>query len=334
MSAIQKFSNSEFPTIYCNKLVINPSTTKLKWNPAKKNTGILVLGVTDTAKTISHGEERGIISNTGFVVGTDSNAWYYDIKETVMLHVGMAPITQNFSTVVGTAVDQLIKVTEGDKIRFTLKLVSTLSVRHERGDGTVLGITNHNMTAFTGKTMYPWVSTVSSDTMIVKIMEDIHFEIFVEPEGPVHMNEMSGNGVEFSVDGSVREGRTSITNKDSSVTVENSGDIKLNGGISFKCENILDPIISVNLGVDQFSVIISNIMSTSVMLPSAYANPYKYYVIIRNYTMQPGETWQNPVLRVVATGNDTVEDMPSFGIPLYSSIKVMSDGISKWRIMS
>ena len=342
MASIQKFTNSEFPTIYCTRLVVNPTTTVLKWNPAKKHPGVVVLGAIDTAKTLSSVGESGIIANTGFVIGTDAKTWYYDIKETVLLHVGMAPITQDFTTVVGTAVNQLINVTKGDKVRFTLTTASTLSVRHEKGDGTVLGITVHNMTAVAGQTMYPWVSGISSDTMSVKIMEDFKFEIYVDPNGAVHMNGLTNDIVDFSLDdtisnnpgsGGVPGSGTSITNGGSSVTVENSGDINLNGGISFKCENITAPIPSVNLGVDQYAVIISNPASTAVLLPSASANPCQYYSVIRNYPLQLGETWQNPVLRVVATGSDTVENMPWCGIPPDSNIQVMSDGISTWRIV-
>jgi hypothetical protein len=332
-ASIQKFSNSEFPTIYCNKLVINPITTPLKWNPAKKNPNVLVMGAIDTVKTISLGVEHGIIAKTGSVIGTNSTAWYYEINETVLLHVGMAPITQDFTTVVGTAVDQLIKVTEGDKVRFSLTLASILSIRHEKSDGIVLGNTVHNMEAVTGQTMYPWVSTVSSNTMSVKIMEDVKFEIRVDPTGPVHMDELHGDKIDFSIDKIIRTSSYSITKGSSSVTVDNSGDIKLDGGISFRYENITDPIPSVNLTVDQFSVVISNPVSTNVLLPSAFANPGKYYSVIRNYTVQSGETWQNSVLLLVATGDDTVDNMQWCGIPPDSNIKVMSDGISTWRIM-
>jgi hypothetical protein len=341
MSSIQKFPISEFPTLNCTKLVVNPITTVLKWNPANKHPGVVVLGAIDTAKTISPEGESGIIAKTGSVIGTDAKTWYYEIKETVLMHVGMAPITQDFTTVVGTAVDQLINVTEGDKVRFTLTTASTLSVRHEKGDGSVLGITVHDMTAVTGQTMYPWVSDISSDTMSVKIMEDFKFEIYVDPNGAVHMNGLTNDIVDFSLDdiisnnpGSGGSGTgTSISNGGSSVTVENSGDINLNGGISFKCDNITAPLPSVNLGVDQYAVIISNPVSTAVLLPSASANPCQYYSVIRNYPLQLGETWHNPVLRVVATGSDTVENMVWFGIPPDSNIQVMSDGISMWRIM-
>lgn len=336
MSSIQKFSISEFPTLNCTKLVVNPTTTILKWNPAKKHPGVVVLGAIDTAKTISPEGESGIIAKTGSVIGTDAKTWYYDIKETVMLHVGMAPITQDFTTVVGTAVDQLINVTKGDKVRFTLTTASTLSVRHEKGDGAVLGITVHDMKAVEGQTMYPWVSDISSDTMSVKIMEDFKFEINVDPNGDVHMNGLTNDIVDFSLGDIISNNPgsgTSISNGGSSVTVENSGDINLNGGISFKCENITAPIPAVHLGVDQYAVIISNPASTAVLLPSASTNPYQYYSVIRNYPLQLGETWQNPVLRVVATGSDTIENIPWCGIPLDSNIQVMSDGISTWRII-
>ena len=325
----QKFPIAEFQTVYCNKLVVNPTTTLLKWNPAKKNTGILILGVVDTAKTLSIGVERGIISRTGSVVGIDFMTWYYDIIDTTLLHVGMAPITQDFTTIVGTAVDQLINATERDKVRFTLTPSSTLTVRHESSDGSIVGITVHDMTAVTGQTMYPWVSTTLTNIMSVKIMDDVKFEMFITPDGSTQLEEVTGDTVRGIID----SGGTNITKGDSSVTVEDNGDINLNGGISFKCENITSAIPSVNLGVNQYSVIISNPASTAVMLPSASTNSCQYYSVIRNYPSQPGETWKDPVLRVVATGSDTVDNMQWLGIPPGSNIQVMSDGISTWRIM-
>lgn len=336
MESIKKFPNSDFPTIYCTRLVVNPITTVLKWNPSKKHPNISVIEKSDTVKTIISGEECGIIAKDGYVIGTDTKTWYYDIKDTVILHVGMAPITQDFTTVDGTAVDEIIEVTEGDKVRFTLTAESTLSIRHEKGDGTVLGITVHNMMAVAGQTMYPWVSDTSSGMMSVKIMEDFRFEIYVDQNGAVHAKGLDYDIIDFNIDiinNSSPEPLSSISNGDSSVAVENSGNININGGISFKCENIINPIQSVNLGVDQYTVIISNPTSTTVLLPSASANPCQYYSIIRNYPFQQGETWQNSVLRIFATGSDTVDNMQSCGIPPDSSIQVMSDGISKWKIM-
>lgn len=340
MTSIQKFPASEFPTINCNGLVVNPITTTLKWNSSKKHPDISVLGMSDTAKTNKSNGESGIIANNGFNIGAESNTWYYDINFTTVLHVGMAPITQDFTTVTGVAVDQQIKVTEGDKVKFTLTTESKLSVRHEKGDGSLLGITNHNMSAFTGQTLYPWVSTTASNMMSVKIMDDLKFVMYVDSGGSVHMNGLKNDIVDFNIDdiisnnpGSGVADGTAITNGGSSVTVDDGGNINLDGGISFKRENITDSITDVVLTVDQYTVIISNIATTSVLLPSVSDNPGKYYSVIRNYPLQLGETWQNPVLRLVATSPDTIEGMAHCGIPPDSNIQIMSDGISKWRIM-
>lgn len=324
MSTIQKFPDSEFPTIYCTRFVVNPTTTTLKWNPARKHPQVQMLGLVDLAKTLTAGPgEKGILGSVGSVIGTDTLSWYYEIKEPVMLHVGMALFSQDLTTVTGVAIDQLLNVSESDKVRFLLNATGNLNIRHERGDETPVSINNHNLAFFTGQTLYPWVSTVPTDTMSVKIMLDVKLQITVDPDGKVKLDG----------DLDLPENTLTNTNTDSTVILDDDGDINLNGGISFKCDNITDPIPCIELQKDQFGVIVSNSASTKVLLPDSGSNKCQYYSVMRNYPLQIGETWHNPVLKLTASGSNNIEGCPFIGIPPDANIQVMSDGLGSWRIM-
>lgn len=335
MTTIQKFPDSEFPTIFCTKLIVKPTTTLLKWSTSKKHPEVIILGAIDTSKTNSAAGERGLLGAQGFVIGTSVRNWFYDVLVTETIYVGMADINKDFTTAAGAQVSRLLSVTEGDKIRFSLTAGSTLTLRHETGTGTVLNIFVHDLSAFTGQTLYTWLSTTVGGTMSVKLMEDFNFTITVDPDGKVRMNGTNNDIVDFNLDDIIDNGGDTIINNtsNSSIEIDDAGDINLNGGISFKCDNITDPLTCVELKTDQFAVIISNPVSTAVLLPPAGANGCQYFSVIRNYPLQVGETWQNPVLRVVATSGDMIEDMPWCGLPPESNLQVMSDGITSWRIM-
>ena len=265
-------------------------------------------------------------------------SWFYDVLLTETIYVGMADINKDFTTAAGAQVSRLMSVTEGDKIRFSLTAGSTLTLRHETGTGTILNVFVHDLSTFTGQTLYAWLSTVVEGRMSVKLMEDFNFTSTVYPDGKVRMNGSNNDIVDFNLDDIIDNGGggdTIINNtrNSSSIRINSTGKINLNGGIGFKCENITDPITCVELKTDQFAVIISNPASTEVLLPPAGANGCQYFSVIRNYPLQAGETWQNPVLRVVATSGNMIENMPWCGLPPESNIQVMSDGITSWRII-
>ena len=44
MANVKQFPESEFPTIHCTRLIVNPDTTDLKWNPSRRHPGINILG--------------------------------------------------------------------------------------------------------------------------------------------------------------------------------------------------------------------------------------------------------------------------------------------------
>lgn len=345
MTSIIKYNDGVFPNLYCNQLIITPITTDLKWNTEKKNPYVLILGFIDIAKTINNDEEIGIIANTGFNVGTDSKRWYYDILATCPLNVGMALSTQKFNTSEGVAVNSILNVIDGDKVRFTLTPAGVYTIRHENGNGLVQSNNTYTLDNFIGKTLYPWVSSVLNSTMSLKIMYDIKFNITVGQNGATRMNGLRNNIVDFSLKNIIDNNGSNINfggggdsisnNSGSAVMVADNGNITLNGGVSYKKEDITESVISITLSSDQCIVVISNPTIRDVYLPLAGSNPCKYYQIIRNYSIQPGESWRLSRLNIhpVYQDIDNIDGKNVLGIPVDANIKVISDGIRTWKIM-
>lgn len=338
MSIIKKFPNSSFHTIYCTKLILVPDTTDLKWSNLYKHPDMRILINSDTIKTtIDSKEDRGARASKGFVVGTESKKWYFGIHEKSKIYVGMVSKNQDLNTILGASAVKILNVNTGDVVRFLLTTGSTLTIKHQV-EQIDMSTNVYDLSSLTGETLYPWVST--NNHMTVKIMEDVPFVMNLDTGGSVHMKGKEKDIVDFNIEdiieyggGSVAPQGSTITSGSSFVNVESDGNININGGVNYKCENITSPVVSITLRLDNFAVMISNTLTTSVVLPSASDAPCQYYSIIRNYPVQVGEIWQNPVLSIIANKLDTIEGLPSCGIPPDSNIQVMSDGLFTWKIM-
>ena len=335
--SIPKISDSEIPTLFCTEVYVRPKWTDMKWDPSKKHPEIRILGMTDTAKTTSSKGEYGIIAKDGMIIGTTERNWLFNTRTTGTVYVGLADEDKDLTTSEDAQVSQLINVVEGDNVIFCLTNTSILTIKHQTGDGKMRKTYIRDLTEFYSTTLYPWVSSYTGTRMAVRIMEDFHFNIVVDPDGKVRMNGFTNDIVDFGYDdiisnnpGSGGGGGSSISNGGSSVTVGADGNIVMDGGITYKSDNITTPVTNITLQPDQHIVIVSNPITTSVTLPAA-SGGNKEYIIIRNYSDQIGETWQLPVLSVVPVGLDTVEFEPFLGIPTGSSIQLISDGINTWR---
>ncbi len=337
MTSIQKFPNSEFPTIYCTKLVVRSETTPLKWSTSNKSTSVAILGSIDTAKTFSPGATRGALGAYPFVIGTDAKSWFFDIYITGGIHAGMGDTNMGFESVEDAAIDKQLAVTEGDRVIFNLTASSTLSIKHTTGIGTTLSTSIYDLTDFNGQTLYYWVSSVPEFTMSVKVLEDLTFVTTVSETGEVKMVSDNKELIDFAPPpgGPPVSAGDSITNTTSgaSVSATSDGDIIHAGGVSYKVENNTSAVVTITLAKDQHIVLVSNTTTTGILLPSAVDNPGKKYIIIRNYPVQGGEVWKSPVLIINTSGSDTIEGESSFGIPAGADIHLMSDGIDNWRIL-
>lgn len=118
------------------------------------------------------------------------------------------------------------------------------------------------------------------------------------------------------------------------ITIEDNVDNAIyNVGVSYKVNNFTAAVGNYIMELRDHMVIISNNVTTIVYLPAANAKAGKHYIIVRNYPMQGGELWTNPALRVIPNGTDCIEFDNFVGLPPFSEIQIISDGIDRWRIL-
>lgn len=388
-TSILKFPTSEFPTIICTNIKIKPETTPYKWSIINKNPSVIVSGALDTARTVAIGGEKGVIGNIPFIIGTDEKFWVYNIFVSGEMYVGVALETQDFTTVDGTIVNKLLKVTEGDRIRFKLTLSNTLIIRHETGTGLQLGTFMFDLTINMGQTIYYWASTTNNNTMSVKVLNDICIGVDVSPDGTLNFTSNINNGSatittgKLNVDDLMLDGNTistSTPNTDINIIPDGTGEVLLKSdpvsvlgaatkqyvdfvvggnsdnkiinnnnlgitvednldnaffdvGVSYSVKNVTSAVAMYNLELRDYMVLISNSVITMVNLPPVTLRPGKKYIIVRNYPVQVGEIWSNSVLKIIPDGVDCIEFNNSIGVPPYSDIKLISDGIKNWRIL-
>lgn len=344
MSNIVQYTESSFPTIYCERLVVRPKTTTMRWSPITKHPSIILTGNSNGAKAVYVGEERGIIAHIGYIIGTDSKDWILELHEDGIIHVGVSKADQSMYTIAGVAVDKQLDVKKGDIIELSLTTESTLSVKHSSCNNTRLGCQVFDLVGFIGQTLYPWVSTHKDHTMSVELFENVQFVTTVDTDGKVRMTGSNTDIVDFSVDDIYSNNPTvappvapgtddRISSAGGNVTVLPNGQIFLDGGLRYKCTEITTATPNVQIEVDQMSVIISNSATTAVTLPEVQPQTCQRFIIVRNYPAQPGEVWNIPVLNLYPSGSDTIEGTSHIGIPEFTDIQVMSNGLSNWRIL-
>ncbi len=345
MTTITKFQNSEFPTIICNRLVVRPTTTTLKWNPDKKNINVTLTGAIDTARCNITTVSAGILASLQLTMGATATVWYYIINITSIMHFGLALATQNLSTTLGPSFKVQISVTEGDLIRCILT-TTTVTLQRERLDGSIVVIQTWPVSTHIGQVLYPWISSNLGSTMSAKIMLDnTNFNITTDPDGKSRMTGTNNDIVDFNVEnivtndpgsgGGVSGPSDRIVNTGAgvSVIIDNSGSVNHLGGLTQNITNLTVGGPIVILAANQHIVNVSTPTITSVRLPAASAYVGRRYVIMRNYAFQTGETIANPALHITVTGGDTISGGSTIGMPPNATIQLISDGVSKWLII-
>jgi hypothetical protein len=346
MSSQQKPNERLYSVINCNRLVVYPTTTNLKWDPVKKAKDIIISGSLDVARSRVIGEESGVLGAQGFEIGVMEKAWYFEVYEPGFMYFGMALGSQKLDTTEGVALKHYTNTERWTLVRFSLTTGGLVSVTQEnRGDKDNSITKIYDLTPYMGQTLYIWASTTVTDTMSIKLLEDVVFETTVDNDGSVRMSGKKVDIVDFNLsqiiennDGGVPIGGTSasfISNalNDSKVQVENSGSITIRGGVSYSCENIGTGGPSITLTSKQFFVEISTPTITTINLPSTSTIGCQNFFIARKYPIQAGETWQAPVLNIVPTVGETICGDLSIGIPPMGIIQLFGDGVSTWRII-
>ena len=250
-STLQKFSDAEFQTIYCTRLVVRPKTTPLKWSNAHKNENVELLGSLDIAKGPSLAGEQGVLGATGYVIGTDGDKWIIDPFIEGTIYVGMAVVGQDLGTTIGVAVNKSIPAIEGDQLTFLLSTNSKLTITHTAGGKNTMSV--YDLSQFNGQQLYPWLSSSDGRSFSGRIRADLDFVTTVDPDGKSRMTALGNDIVDFSVtditDNDVAGGGSgappgappggggsSIENGGGAVVVDAAGDIFLDGGTSYKCK--------------------------------------------------------------------------------------------------
>lgn len=220
MSYIQKYQYSEFPTIYCTELVVKPRTTVLKWNPARKDSDITVMGSLDTIKSNIIGKYRGILGNKVFILGSESRKWYFDVYETVEMYVGMAASDHDINSI-DALVSLYIKAVQSDRIIFTLT-TTELIIQHMIISGKVRRTAIYPLTDLMNQQACIWACTTKEDTMSLKLMEYQEFKISMDSSGVVRMNGSNNDIVDFNIDDINNNSGTSTGTFSGSVITLNS----------------------------------------------------------------------------------------------------------------
>lgn len=320
-SVFKKHTDSEFRTLYCTKLVILPTITSLKWSNVRKHSDVTVLGSANIAKVTQKGKICGILSKNKFIIGTDIIKWIYNILLSSVIYVGLAPVNKNTSDLQNVLVSIKIVTNVGDNIKFNLSS-SYLNISHETGSGVIIKLYNFNLSSYNGQTVCAWCSTDSNSSMSVEIFEDVNRTLTYD---------------NFEIPSASIEGNlSSITNEktDSKVEVKDNGSINIYGGLTFKYEDISNPVVTYQIQVNQFAVSISNSSIKYVLLPPINNINCQYYSIVRVYPEQPLENISDPFLRIITSAPDSIEGISYIGVPAGASIRVMSNNINNtWIIV-
>lgn len=346
--SITKISDTSVDTLFCNRIIVRPPTTTLKWDPNRRNASFALLGSTDTAKTTTLPGDKGMLAAAPLVVGTSPLAWILSIYQGTTLNVGLASPTQSTSTSTGVAAARTLQVVEGDTIRFELTVgpSPSLLIRHETGGGAPKTSATIPLSQFIGQTLSPWMAAPPGSTVSALLLLDVELKFTVDTTGRSHVNGFTADIVDFSPATLQRNnpndttwsagggGGNSLVNENttSTVVIQDSGIIYLDGALAYKSRNITTPDPSVAAAPDDYMLIASNPATTEILLPPILAGLSTSYIIKRNYPIQPGET-DTPVMVVSPTPPDTIDGELLLGIPAYGITKLLSDGVSMWSVI-
>ena len=147
-------NTADIGLIDTDRLQVNQSITSLRWDAILKHPDFSILNLGVTAKLTSRNSgEKAILSNTGYLIGTNTESITYKVHQGSVIHVGFAEKTRDLTSLVAgnNLVSHKLKVEPNSTINIDLSMTE-LKITYS---GIVKTI---NITGSSGRTMYPWVS--------------------------------------------------------------------------------------------------------------------------------------------------------------------------------
>lgn len=136
-------------------LKVVPSTTSLTWDSTKRQSDIVMLNASKTAKLVSgKAGAKAVLGKTGYLIGTATANFTFEIHSGKTLHVGLAENTRNLASLAaGTDLASIMLSDIKSDTDATFVLTTTALTITYNGRTT-----STSLTGYTGKTMYPWLS--------------------------------------------------------------------------------------------------------------------------------------------------------------------------------
>lgn len=298
----KKNSHELFSSIECDGLEIRPKNTYLKWDSSSRTQGVRILGTGDIVKFDRSKVEKGILGKEKYIIGTDTSKWYYDMFVTGKCKVGMA------LDVLSPTVSKEYDVIEGDRIHCDLK-IDMLTLIHRGGDRKIKSRTKYVISP--GEVWYHWASVPENESISIRLMLDS----FLTVSGDLFGNISIGP-----------------------IVINNDGTICLKGGIKYNCTEVTSPG-PYQILPSSYLVTITNPSITEVFLPLIPDTPTcgsQYIIVVRNYPLQPGESFNNPLLKIkpfVGSG-DTLEGLAEVPVPPDTKVELICNPVTKkWELL-
>lgn len=156
----------------------------LAWDNRRRNSNIQLLNNGSTAISSSTVlGEKGVLSKTSLLIGTDSFGYTLNINKDTVVRAGLALATKDLSSSVdnGDLISKKYVAFSGDHIIF---LLDTQKLTVEFGDEEIV----FDITKFIGQTMYPWLSSVDGVSMSVTIQNYQVVNIKIDEDNIARIN--------------------------------------------------------------------------------------------------------------------------------------------------
>jgi hypothetical protein len=286
----------------------------------------------------SDGSQRGALAKIAHVIGTEAS-WLFETFKPGDFYVGVVLADQLTTTITGAVASTLLNLEDNDRVLFQMKTNNTLTVTQQNSGRVAKKTVTLSLASHVGQTIRAWMS--GSGVTSMKISDDFTYTTTITSDGEVALvtdGGATGAPASGAGNGDVGGGAASNEIKNALetafVTVEVSGNINLDGGITHKLTDFTAATATVVADDTMYILKISNAATTVVQLPDITdGTTCKKFIIMRNYSSQVGEELGSPALTVNALGADTIEGSASVGLPPNSSVTVTADGTNTWRIV-